>query len=73
MVARAERGEMDLVPVLVEPAEWQDLELNFQLTPGRPTPLSQFLFEHEHHFKTAMLEVLRSLKASVHRVRDRRG
>jgi hypothetical protein len=74
MVARAERGEMALVPVLVEPAEWEDLELaSFQLTPGRPTPLSQFLFEHEHHFKTAMLEVLRSLKASVHRVRDRRG
>ncbi len=73
MVGRAERGEMELLPVLVEPAEWEELELaSFQLTPGRPTPLLQFLSEHEQHFKTAMLEVLKSLKAKVRRVRQRR-
>jgi formylglycine-generating enzyme required for sulfatase activity len=73
MVGRAERGEMELVPVLVEPAEWEELELaSFQLTPGRPTPLLQFLSEHEQHFKTAMLEVLKSLKAKARRVRQRR-
>jgi len=73
MVSRAERGEMELLPVLVEPAEWEELELaSFQLTPGRPTPLLQFLSEHEQHFKTAMLEVLKSLKAKVRRVRQRR-
>jgi formylglycine-generating enzyme required for sulfatase activity len=72
MVGRAERSEMELVPVLVEPAEWEELELaSFQLTPGRPTPLLQFLSEHEQHFKTAMLEVLKSLKAKVRRVRQR--
>jgi hypothetical protein len=54
--ARAERGEMELVPVLVEPAEWEDLELaSFQLTPGYPTPLSEYQSEHEHHFKKALL------------------
>ena len=74
MVARAERREMDLVPVLVEPALWEELELaNFQLTPGRPTPLLEFLSQHEQHFKTAMLEVLKSLKATVQRARQRRG
>ena len=73
MVGRAERGEMELLPVLVEPAEWEELELaSFQLTPGRPTPLLQFLSEHEQHFKTAMLEVLKSLKAKVRRIRQRR-
>ena len=73
MVGRAERGEMELLPVLVEPAEWEELELaSFQLTPGRPTPLLQFLSEHEQHFKTAMLEVLKSLKTKVRRVRQRR-
>ena len=73
MVDRAERGEMELLPVLVEPAEWEELELgSFQLTPGRPTPILQFLSEHEQHFKTAMLEVLKSLKAKVRRVRQRR-
>jgi formylglycine-generating enzyme required for sulfatase activity len=73
MVGRAEWGEMELLPVLVEPAEWEELELaSFQLTPGRPTPLLQFLSEHEQHFKTAMLEVLKSLKAKVRRVRQRR-
>jgi formylglycine-generating enzyme required for sulfatase activity len=73
IVGRAERGEMELLPVLVEPAEWEELDLaSFQLTPGRPTPLLQFLSEHEQHFKTAMLEVLKSLKAKVRRVRQRR-
>jgi formylglycine-generating enzyme required for sulfatase activity len=73
MVGRAERGEMELLPVLVEPAEWEELDLaSFQLTPGRPTPLLQFLSEHEQHFKTAMLEVLKSLKAKVRRIRQRR-
>jgi hypothetical protein len=42
MVGRAERGEMELLPVLVEPAEWEDLELaSFQLTPGRPTAAAE--------------------------------
>ena len=73
MVGRAERGEMELLPVLVEPAEWEDLELaSFQLTPGRPTPLLQFLSEHEQHFKEAMLEVLKALKAKVRCARQRR-
>jgi formylglycine-generating enzyme len=73
MVGRAERGEMELLPVLLEPAEWEELELaNFQLTPGRPTPLLQFLSEHEQHFKTAMLEILKALKAKVRRVKQRR-
>jgi len=75
MVARAERREMELVPVLVEPALWEELELaNFQLTPGRPTPLVEFVSQHEpQHFKAAMLEVLKSLKATVQRARQRSG
>jgi hypothetical protein len=73
MLARAARGEMDIVPVLVEPAEWEELDLaSLQLTPGHPTPLLQSLSEHEQHFKTAMLEVLRSLKTHVRRAHERR-
>jgi formylglycine-generating enzyme len=73
IVARAERREMELVPVLVEPALWEDLELaSFQMTPGRPTPLLESLSQHEQHFKTATLEVLKSLKATVQRARRRR-
>lgn len=73
IIARAQRGEMEVVPVLLEPAEWEDLEVGtFQLTPGRPTPISQYLAESEHHFKTAMLEVLKALKARVRRAKQRR-
>ena len=70
---RARRGEMELVPVLVEPARWEELELaSFQLTPGRPTPLSEYEAQHEHNFKKAKLEVLDSLKTKVGGARQRR-
>jgi hypothetical protein len=74
MVARAERGEMELVPVLVEPARWEDLDLaRFQFTPGRPpTPLLKSQSEHDYYFKSAMLEVMQSLKARVCLARQRR-
>jgi hypothetical protein len=73
IMQRAQRGELQLVPVLLEPSECEDLELGaFQLTPGRPTPLIQSHDEGEYQFKTAMLEVLKSLKAKVRRARERR-
>lgn len=75
LIQRAKDKQIELVPILVEPAEWQDLEIHriFQFTPGDPTPLSEYLSRSEHAWKNARLEVWRSLKRAIQIVRKKKA
>jgi predicted ATPase len=44
IVGRVERGEMVVIPVLLEPCVWQDCDFiaTRQIVPGKPTPLSEY-------------------------------
>jgi hypothetical protein len=73
ILARAHRGELEIVPVLIEPADWEEelpLCAEFQLTPG-PEPLSASIAKSDHDWKEARMTVLRALRAAVARAKDR--
>src|ERR1019366_6661913 len=55
ILAQARRGETEVVPILLSPAQWEKLELHgvFQLTPGKPTPLSRYLDAGEDDWQSA--------------------
>ena len=73
IVQRANKGELEILPVYVEPAQLEKLDLpgTYQITPGYPTPLSAYLGD-THKMQTALIEVSRALERVVQRVRKKR-
>jgi hypothetical protein len=74
ILERGRQGAIEILPILLEPAHWKDLELHgmFQLTPGRPTPLTQFE-SSDHEWKTARNEILEALTRTIERAREKRN
>jgi hypothetical protein len=75
MLERAKHGDLEILPILLEPARWKDLEIHglFQLTPGSPTPLSEYFESSDHQWKKARLEVLEALERTLERVREKKN
>ncbi|MBN1474486.1 MAG: toll/interleukin-1 receptor domain-containing protein, partial [Syntrophaceae bacterium] len=71
---RSRQGKIEILPILLEPAHWKDLEIHgmFQITPGKPTPLSQFE-SSDHEWKTARNEVLEALQRTIARAREKKN
>jgi sulfatase modifying factor 1 len=73
---RSREAKLEILPILLEPARWRDLEINntYQLTPGKPTPLSEYLETSENDWKKVRLEVVEAIEnvmAKVERKRER--
>ena len=74
ILARAKRDEVEVVPILLAPARWEKLDVHgmFQLTPGKPTPQSQYLDASENDWHNARLEVVEALITAVQRAKKRK-
>lgn len=74
IMERANRKELELLPILVEPARWKELDLHgmFQMVPGKSTPLSEYFEESKNDFQKARLEILDGLERAVKTVRARK-
>lgn len=65
-------GELQLVPILVEPADHVQLGIDESLfTPGDPTPLSELLAKSESAGKNAYLEITQALVWAMERASDK--
>jgi roadblock/LC7 domain-containing protein len=65
-------GELQLVPILVEPAEYSQLGIDESLfTPGNPTPLKELLAKSEAAGKNAHLEITQALGWALERASEK--
>jgi roadblock/LC7 domain-containing protein len=65
-------GELQLVPILVEPADHAQLGIDESLfTPGDPTPLSELLARSESAGKNAYLEITQALAWAMERASEK--
>jgi len=71
---RSKKGKMELLPILLEPARLRDLDIDntFQIVPGRPTPLCEYL-ESENEWKKVRLEVIESIENVIDKVMRKRN
>jgi TIR domain len=71
---RSMQGKIEILPILLEPARWKDLEINntYQLTPGKPTPLSEYLETSENDWKKVRLEVVEAIENVIAKVERKR-
>jgi formylglycine-generating enzyme required for sulfatase activity len=69
ILARAERGEMVVIPVLLEPCDWQsfDFVAARQMLPGAPTPLIDYT-ETERQWAHARDEILSGIRRRIRSV-----
>jgi formylglycine-generating enzyme required for sulfatase activity len=67
--ARAQRGEMVVIPILLEPCARDELELlsSRQMLPGKPTPLIDYVAT-ERDWKYVRAEVLAGVRRAVSRL-----
>ncbi len=75
IMARTRRNALEILPILLQPADYQELQLDgiFQITPGKPTPLSKFLpTQFDNDWEEALLEITTSLDNAIKRVITRR-
>jgi tetratricopeptide (TPR) repeat protein len=72
---RSKEGKMEILPILLEPARLKDLEIasTFQITPGRPTPISEYFETSENDWKKVRLEVIEAIENVIERVLRKRG
>jgi small subunit ribosomal protein S1 len=71
---RSKEGKLELLPILLEPARLRDLDIDntFQIVPGRPTPLCEYL-ESENEWKKVRLEVIESIENVIEKVIRKRN
>jgi formylglycine-generating enzyme required for sulfatase activity len=71
---RGRQGNIEVLPILLEPARWKELEIHglFQFTPGGPTPLCQYFESSDFDWKSARIEVLEALERTLTRAREKR-
>jgi hypothetical protein len=75
ILARHKKGEMEVLPLLVQPTRLKGFPTgdSLQWAPGKPNPLSAY-FEHgENAFAEARNEVLDALEAVIQRAKARKG
>lgn len=60
---RAGRGQMVVIPILIEPCEWNDLDFisSRQMLPGEPTPLIDYV-DSEREWAHVRFEILSGIK-----------
>jgi hypothetical protein len=72
ILQRHAAGELELVPILVEPTGYAQLGIEASLfTPGKPTPLSELLAESEVAEKNAHLEITQALVWALERALEK--
>jgi hypothetical protein len=69
IMARAERGELLILPILVEHCDWEEVDSlrSRQMLPGAPTPLIEFL-GREADWSRVRFEILQALKKHLSHV-----
>jgi formylglycine-generating enzyme required for sulfatase activity len=69
ILTRAERGEITVIPVLLEPCDWQsfDFVAARQMLPGAPTPLIDYT-ESERQWTHARAEILSGIRRRIRSV-----
>jgi len=69
IMARAERKEMVVIPVLLEPCDWDDFEYvaSRQMVPGKPTPLINYTKELSD-WVNARHEILTAIRRRIAQV-----
>ena len=67
ILTRHRKGEMEVLPLLVQPTRLKDLPTGdfLQWAPGKPTPLSAYIDRGENAFAEACNEVLDGLEAVI--------
>jgi len=67
--ARAERGEVKVITILVEPCLWQTVDFfsSRQMLPGKPTPLSDYLGS-DREWPRVRDEILQGLLKAVEKI-----
>ena len=62
IAARAERGELAVIPILVEPCTWEEIDFlgSRQMIPGRPTPLIDYT-ENRRQWSHARHEIYQAV------------
>jgi len=65
---RAARGELAVIPVLVEPCEWEQIAFiaSLQMLPGEPTPLIDYI-ESDREWAHVRFEILQAIKSRLQR------
>ena len=66
ITARAAQGELAVIPILVEPCEWQEIEFisSLQMLPGKPTPLIDYI-ESDREWAHVRFEILQGIKSRI--------
>ena len=74
IINRYKQGKVEILPILLEPARWQVLEIfkAYQLIPGKPTPLIRYLEASEHDWKNVRIEVLEAIENVIVKVEGKR-
>lgn len=69
IIQRGENDQLVVIPVLLEPTDWQDLPFLSvrQMLPGQPTPLIDYT-ESEKQWSHARKEILDGIKRQVERI-----
>jgi TIR domain len=72
---RSKESKMEILPILLEPARLKDLDLanTFQITPGRPTPLSEILEASESKGQNARIEIIEAIEYVIEKVLKKRN
>src|SRR6185312_12116632 len=72
--ARAEAGGMVVIPILLEPCDWTELEFlnSRQIIPGDPTPLIDYV-DNERQWSHVRNEILEKIKARLQRAESAKG
>lgn len=75
ILSRSKEGRMEILPILLEPARLKDLDINntFQITPGRPTPLCEYLETSESEWKKVRIEIIEAIENAIDRVLRKRN
>ena len=73
IMARVERDEMVIIPVYLEPCQWQDFEYvaSRQMVPGGPTPLVDYTDNYAHWTK-ARDEILQAIRRRIAQINKER-
>jgi hypothetical protein len=68
--ARAHAGQMTVIPILLEPCVWEELEFlsGRQMLPGKPTPLINYT-ESDREWAEVRAEILGGIRRAVARFR----
>jgi sulfatase modifying factor 1 len=74
IMARHRKGELEVVPVLVQPTRLKDLPIGDFLhwTPSSQTPLSEYYDSSENDFNNARIKVLEAIDSKIKSVRTNR-